>query len=163
MDEDTQKILISMMEQLNKLEENMKTIESNVYKPEEVYKKDIKTDNVIYNEPKKENKSEPNQEEQVNNNEYSDDFVERVENLIIAVDGILEYVQDNMDNSGIKMPVGIIRMLLDLVLNYAPNIVTAVPFKPKDICNIGAKQKTKGGKQKRNMGCSAADLLSNFI
>jgi len=177
MDEDTQKILISIMEQLNDLEENMKTIESNINKKEKINLKEDTVINTEYIKPGKESDTEFNEEIITNksdtkfngeqtksSNEYNDDFVERVENLIIAVDGILEYVQNNLDNSGLRMPIGIVRMLLDLVLNYAPNIVSAVPFKPQDICSIAGKQKTKGrGNQRKNMGCSVADLLSNFI
>ena len=149
MDEETQAMFAEIMNNVNKLNETVETI-----------KEEKNSSTNMNNEVR--NTIKIDTEDQKEKEEKNKVLAERVENLIIAIDQLLDYMQDELENSMVSMPIGIVRMILNFALGSVSKIIEIIPFDPKEICNMGSKIGTKSEPKSKKL-CSMADLIGKMI
>jgi hypothetical protein len=156
MDEETQAMFEEIVGNMNKLSE---TVE-NMKEEENILKNNVR--NTIKIDTEKQEKQEGQKQEQKEKDEKNKILIERTENLIIAIDQLLDYIQNELADSMMNMPIGIVRMILNFALGSISDIVRVIPFDPKEICNMSSKIGTKPELKPKKL-CSLADLVGKII
>ena len=95
MDEETQAMFSEVMNNMDKINDTIETIK-------EERDSSINMDKEVRNTVKIE------EEEQKKETEKNKILAERTENLIIAIDQLLDYIQEELTDSMMSMPIGIV-------------------------------------------------------
>ena len=149
-DEETKAMFEEIMSNVNDLNETVETIKE-------------EKDSLIDMSKEVRNAAKVDAEEESKKKEEKNKILaERTENLIIAIDQLLDYIQEELENSMMSMPIGIVRMILNFALGSVPKILEKIPFDPKEICDLGSKIGTKPESKAKKL-CSVADLVGKVI
>ena len=135
MDEEIKDLLTDLVDRLDTLEDSVTDIKDK--------KTPIKTD--------KEKKIDEEEEEEITSTFNKEELVEKIENLLIALDDLIGFVEDNMEIGVLNMPIMMIRMLLNFVLSSSGSIVNILP---SDICTniVGKTSDVKSRSRKKEKG-----------
>ena len=151
MDEEIKDLLIDLVDRLDTLEDSVTDIRD-------------KKATILTDEEKK-----IEEEEEIISTFNKEELVEKIENLLISLDDLIGFVEDNMEIGMLNMPIMMIRMLLNFVLSSSSSIVDILP---SDICtNVVGKtsdvrERSRPRKDKKggiSKLCSLADLVGNFF
>jgi hypothetical protein len=156
MDEETQALFEELMGNINKLNSAVEDLKEE----ENILKNNVR--NTIKIDTEKQEKQEKQKQEQKEKDEKNKILAERTENLIIAIDQLLDYIQNELTDSMMSMPIGIVRMILNFMLGFVSDIIEKIPFDPKEICNMSSKIGTKPELEPKKL-CSLADLVGKII
>ena len=149
MDEEIKDLLTDLVDRLDTLEDSVT---------------DIKNDKapIVTDDEKK-----IDEEEEIISTFNKEELVEKIENLLISLDDLIGFAEENMEIGMLNMPIMMIRMLLNFVLSSSSSIVDIFP---SDICTniVGKTSDVRSRPRKREKGgisklCSLADLVGNFF
>ena len=151
MDEEIKDLLTDLVDRLDTLEDSVTDVKN-------------KKASAITDKEKKINEEE---EEEITSTFNKEELVEKIENLLISLDDLIGFAEDNMEIGMLNMPIMMIRMLLNFVLSSSGSIVDILP---SDICtNVVGKTsdvRSRPRKEKKegiSKLCSLADLVGNFF